>query len=129
LFATTFFGASGVALSFPNGVVWPYFSVATEMGLCGQESTVFGVASEWLNVSLKSYHPCQHDVHSIPPASIRQSAPSSIWFGSPFRSAPLHLGNSFGKTEHRVLARPFGRFADRAQSRGARRLPETASKA
>jgi hypothetical protein len=36
---------------------------------------------------------------------------------------------SFGKTEHRVLARPFGRFADRAKSRGARRLPETASKA
>jgi NitT/TauT family transport system substrate-binding protein len=34
-----------IALSFPNGVVWPYFSVATEMGYASEEGIAFKLTS------------------------------------------------------------------------------------
>src|SRR5205823_4397021 len=35
-----------IALSFPNGVVWPYFSVATEMGYAKEEGIAFKLTSK-----------------------------------------------------------------------------------
>lgn len=34
-----------IALSFPNGVVWPYFSVATQMGYAKDEGIAFKLTS------------------------------------------------------------------------------------
>ena len=34
-----------IALSFPNGVVWPYFSVATQMGYAKEEGIVLRLTS------------------------------------------------------------------------------------
>ena len=80
LFATTFFGASGanaverevhVALSFPNGVVWPYFSVATEMGFAREEGISFSLTStDGSAASYKALATRQVDFAMTQPAQI-----------------------------------------------------------
>jgi hypothetical protein len=40
-----------IALSFPNGVVWPYFSVATEMGYASEEGIAFKLTSTTRSLS------------------------------------------------------------------------------
>jgi NitT/TauT family transport system substrate-binding protein len=80
LFAATFFGASGanaverevhVALSFPNGVVWPYFSVATEMGFAREEGISFSLTStDGSAASYKALATRQVDFAMTQPAQI-----------------------------------------------------------
>jgi hypothetical protein len=44
-----------IALSFPNGVVWPYFSVATQMGYA-KEDGIAGVGGNTVYYRLTKSH-------------------------------------------------------------------------
>jgi NitT/TauT family transport system substrate-binding protein len=60
-----------VALSFPNGVVWPYFSVATEMGYAREEGISFSLTStDGSAASYKALATRQVDFAMTQPAQI-----------------------------------------------------------
>jgi NitT/TauT family transport system substrate-binding protein len=60
-----------IALSFPNGVVWPYFSVATEMGYAKEEGIAFKLTStEGSAASYKALATKQVDFAMTQPAQI-----------------------------------------------------------
>ncbi len=60
-----------IALSFPNGVVWPYFSVATQMGYAKEEGIVFRLTStEGSAASYKVLASKQVDFAMTQPAQI-----------------------------------------------------------
>lgn len=60
-----------VALSFPNGVVWPYFSVATEMGFAREEGISFSLTStDGSAASYKALATRQVDFAMTQPAQI-----------------------------------------------------------
>ncbi len=60
-----------IALSFPNGVVWPYFSVATEMGYAKEEGIAFRlISTEGSAASYKALATKQVDFAMTQPAQI-----------------------------------------------------------
>ncbi|HEY7244802.1 MAG TPA: ABC transporter substrate-binding protein [Xanthobacteraceae bacterium] len=60
-----------IALSFPNGVVWPYFSVAAEMGYAKEEGIAFRLTStEGSAASYKALATKQVDFAMTQPAQI-----------------------------------------------------------
>lgn len=60
-----------IALSFPNGVVWPYFSVATEMGFAREEGISFNLTStDGSAASYKALATRQVDFAMTQPAQI-----------------------------------------------------------
>jgi NitT/TauT family transport system substrate-binding protein len=60
-----------IALSFPNGVVWPYFSVATQMGYAKEEGIAFRLTStEGSAASYKALASKQVDFAMTQPAQI-----------------------------------------------------------
>jgi len=60
-----------IALSFPNGVVWPYFSVATEMGFAREEGISFKLTStDGSAASYKALATGQVDFAMTQPAQI-----------------------------------------------------------
>jgi NitT/TauT family transport system substrate-binding protein len=60
-----------IALSFPNGVVWPYFSVASEMGYAKEEGISFRLTStEGSAASYKALATKQADFAMTQPAQI-----------------------------------------------------------